>query len=218
MSFVGRKREIEILRQHYGSDNPTLMALYGRRRVGKSELIKHFIKNKQHLAFEGLEGESSKNQIAFFSRQLKQQINNPLLAKAKFQSWEEIFDFMTDHLKNQKKSEKIVIFFDEFPWMACSQTKLVSLVKFYWDRDLKRLNVMFILCGSVSSYMVRNVIRSNALYGRVNLQLKLEKLRPDEGVFLFKKKRSKDEILKYLMLLGGVPKYLEEIDLNISFY
>lgn len=217
MAFFGRKSELERLNSAYHEKRSILGVIYGRRRVGKSHLVKTFCRGKNSLTFEGLEREPLKIQISNFTAQLKKQIDNSLLQKAHFNSWEDIFDFLTEHLKARHQNEKLIIFFDEFPWMASSQTKLVSLLKYYWDNHWKEHNVFLILCGSISSYMVKNVIRSTALYGRISLEMKLEKLTLPEAMLFFKGKRSLDEILKYLMLFGGVPKYLEEINLSLSF-
>jgi hypothetical protein len=101
--------------------------------------------------------------------------------------------------------------------MAAGRQKLVSLIKYYWDNHWKEKNVMLILCGSVASFMVKKVLSSKALYGRINLEILLKSLLPWEAAQLFEGKRSKEEILKYLLVFGGVPKYLEEIHLEKSF-
>jgi hypothetical protein len=129
-----------------------------------------------------------------------------------------VFSYMTDRLipvKNRDK--KTIIFFDELQWMAAGRTKLVSFLKYYWDNHWKDKHVLLILCGSVASFMTGKVLKSNALYGRINLEILLKGLPADEAARLFRGKRSKEEILKYLMVFGGVPKYLEEINLDRSF-
>ncbi|MCP5048442.1 MAG: hypothetical protein GY940_14830 [bacterium] len=128
-----------------------------------------------------------------------------------------MFNYLTDKLIKRRSKKKLVLFFDEFQWMAAGRTKLVSLIKYFWDNLWKDHNVMLILCGSVASFMVRQVLSSKALYGRINLEILLRSLLPHEAAQLFMGKRSNEEILKYLLLFGGVPKYLEEIQLDTSF-
>lgn len=215
--LYGREYELKLLKNAYESSKAELAVVYGRRRVGKSYLIKQFAADKKHLLFEGIEGEPTIGQIENFQLQLKRQIKNPLLQKAKFETWNEIFDFLTSYFSEQAANEKLILIFDEFQWMAAQQSKLVALLKFYWDNHWKSKNIYFILCGSIASFMVKKVIYSKALYGRITQQLQVKKLLPSGIKKFFKKKRSTDEILKYTLILGGVPKYLEDIDLNRSF-
>lgn len=83
----------------------------------------------------------------------------------KFERWDQVFEYLTDFIKKQKR--KYLLFFDEFQWMAVNHSNLVSLLKVYWDNHWKKQNVMLVLCGSVSSFMVKRVIKSSALYGRI---------------------------------------------------
>ena len=215
MQFIGRNLELENLDNLYQNPKANLVVVYGRRRVGKSTLIEKYSKNKPHLIFEGLENASTKDQIKQFTNDLVKQINEPLLRNAKFEDWSGPFDYLTDYFKNHKK--KIIFFMDEFQWLAVNQSKLVSLIKHYWDRHWSKQNVMLILCGSLSSYMIKKVISSKALYGRINWELCLQPMDPKEIYQLLDVKRSQDEVLLYAMILGGIPKYLQEIDPNKSF-
>lgn len=215
--FYGRAAELNALADLYHRPKGGLVVVYGRRRIGKSTLIKQFAKDKNALKFEGLEKQPTSAQIEHFSNELKNQLKeNHLLQKANFEAWPELFDFLTEYMRGLKSDKKVILVFDEFQWMAASQSKLVALLKFYWDRHWKDLNVMLILCGSIASFMVKKVIRSKALYGRVSLSLRVDKLLPRDAKLMLRK-RSESETLKYLMLLGGVPKYLEAIDQSKSF-
>ena len=217
--FVGRKKELKLLDESYQSEKAELVVIYGRRRIGKSCLVEQFAKNKPHYyAFEAIEGEKTTAQIKHFTTSLKKQIKDPILESVDFKSWEKAFAYITDKIitgKNSKK--KKILFFDELQWMAAGRSKLVSFIKYYWDKHWKNNNVLLILCGSIASFMIKKVLSSNALYGRVTLEILLKGLPANEASCMFKNKRSKEEILKYLMVFGGVPKYLEMIDLNRSF-
>lgn len=101
--------------------------------------------------------------------------------------------------------------------MAAGRNRLVSLLKYTWDTQWKNRRVLLILCGSVASFMVNKVVHSKALYGRIGSEILLKGLPPDEAALLFKKRRGDEEILNYLLVFGGVPKYLEEIRLDRSF-
>ena len=214
--FIGRKQELASLEDAYKSNRSQIVVVYGRRRVGKSELVSRFLEGKHHsFSCEALENEQTPGQIVHFLAVLKQQIDDPLLESLRFSSWEHVFNYLESHIKKSKG--KFVLFFDEIQWMAAGQGKLISLLKFYWDNHWKKETVLLILCGSVASFMVNKVLKSKALYGRISLELPVFPLLPDEAAKMFEGKRSSEEILNYQLVFGGIPKYLEEIKLNKSF-
>ncbi len=214
--FIGREKELKLLEEKYSAKTAQLVVIYGRRRVGKSALVNQFLDEKPNcLKFEGLENEDTQTQIENFIQSLAKQLQDPSLAVLKFDSWSDLFSYLTEKVFNTSKRK--IIFLDEFQWLAAKQSKLVSLIKYYWDNHWKQQNIMLILCGSVASYMIRRVIKSKALYGRINLELLVKQLEPKQATKFFQGKRNPEEILKYLLILGGVPKYLEEINLKQSF-
>jgi hypothetical protein len=217
--FIGRKNELELLNDAYNSKKSELVVLYGRRRIGKSSLIYEFAENKPvFYLFEALEGETKQGQIKHFTDQLKDQIDDSLLESMEFKKWENVFSYLTERVISKKKAgNKLILFFDELQWMAAGRSKLVSLLKYYWDNHWKKENVMLILCGSVATFMVRKVLHSKALYGRTTLEILLKGMLVDEAFLMLDKKRSKEEALRYMLVFGGVPKYLEQINLNKSF-
>ncbi len=210
MGFIGRSTEIQDLNRFYREPGSKLIVIYGRHRVGKSRLIEQFMIGKDHLRFEGLEQGRTQTQINQLIADLSRQVNDPLLRNLKLDSWIPVFDYFTQlFAKNQKKS---ILFLDELQWLAANQTKLISLIKKYWDLHWSKQNIMLILCGSVSSFMIKRVVSSKALYGRINWELCLQPLDPAETFQLLDGKRSLDEILQYSIILGGIPKYLNEIN------
>lgn len=215
MDFIGRDTEIEYLNRLYKKKDGQLVVIYGRRRVGKSTLVEEFMKNKKHLRFEGLENVRTIGQIEQFAIDMSNQMHIPLLKTVKVNLWQPLFDYLTEFFSQQK--ERYILFLDEFQWLAANHSKLVSLIKKYWDVHWSKQNVMLILCGSVSSFMVKNVIASKALYGRINWELCLQSFSPLETFQLLDSKRSADEALQYSLVLGGIPKYLKEIDTHRSF-
>lgn len=214
--FLGRTAELALLEEKYRSPRSELVVIYGRRRIGKSRLVQHFSTRKPSLHFEALEAERTSAQVEHFVRSLRRQFQDPLLDASSIRSWDQAFTFLNERVLPAHE-KKLVLFLDEFQWMAAGRKKLVSLIKYFWDNHWKKRNVLLILCGSISSFMVDQVIRSNALYGRISLEICLRGLPPGEAKRLFRGKRSKDEVLRYLLILGGVPRYLEEIDLDKSF-
>lgn len=218
--LVGRETELQILNKTLNSKASKLVCIYGRRRVGKSTLIFDFAHKSKlgYLLFEGLENENTQEQIQHFLSRLSEQLNDEFITKLNLKTWDEVFKLLTEKfIARKNKQKKIIISFDEIQWMAAKKGKLISLIKYFWDNHWKDKNIILILCGSIASYMVDKVINSKALYGRIDHEILLRQLNPKDSVKFFKGKRSKEEILKYMMLFGSIPKYLEIIDINSSF-
>ena len=211
--FLGRKNELLELNKKYEMSRSQLVVVYGRRRIGKSELLRHFCHSKPKLMFEGLESQPQQVQIQNVLNMLSVQLKNPFLTKLSLTSWNEVFQLLTDEI--DKRKEKLIIVFDEFQWMANLRSPLVSLLKLYWDNHWKHKNIMIVLCGSVATFMVKKVIKSKALYGRINVEICLGGFKPSEAR-RFLKNRGEWEVLRYLIIMGTIPKYLEEIDQNRS--
>jgi AAA+ ATPase superfamily predicted ATPase len=216
MRFIGRVHELKLLKSEYKKPDSSLVVLYGRRRVGKSSLIKSFSNQLPHIIIDGLENQSTLDQIDHFRQQLIEQLHDPILNDVIWTEWTKVFDYLTRYIEKQKS--KIIILLDEFQWLSCNQSKLVSLIKSYWDQSWKSNGKLcLVLCGSISTFMVDKVIHSKALYGRVHLEMQVGPLSLSETYLMLNKKRSKLECLKYYLLFGGIPKYFELIEQNLSF-
>jgi len=213
--FLGREEELEYLDSLFKEKKSKLAVLYGRRRCGKSYLLEHFCKGKNALFFEGLENEHTHIQLKNFLNDFSEQTDQGHLSKIKGADWDLVFNTLTKYLEANSQ-KKIIIVFDEFQWMAAQKSGLVSLFKKFWDQKWKNLNVLWILCGSISSFMVKKVIRSKALYGRVSSEIQIKEL-PFKDVSKFLKNRSKEEAFEYYLLFGGIPKYWDELNKSQSF-
>ncbi|MGK5090215.1 ATP-binding protein [Bdellovibrionota bacterium FG-2] len=206
MSFVGRSFEIGIIKSALESNRAELGVIYGRRRVGKSTLLKKVPLQGEGLFFEGLEGQPQEKQVRHFLDQLAEQTETPPF---RGESWKEAFDALTPFVEKGKS----YVVFDEFPWMASERSELVALLKFYWDRSWKNNNKLtLVLCGSVASFMVKHVLHSRSLHNRKTFELKVDPLPAAEAKKFFSKYRSDFEATKFLCVFGGVPKYLEQIN------
>jgi AAA+ ATPase superfamily predicted ATPase len=219
MVFVGRKNELSALQLAYASKKSELAVVYGRRRIGKSSLIKEFARQKPRFySFEGIEGQGGAKQIAHFTDMLQQQLDDTLLQSIHFKNWNAVFSYLTEKITvAAKDSSKCIILFDEIQWMAAGRSSMISLIKYYWDNYWASQNVMLVLCGSIASFMVKKVVQSKALYGRITCEIALKGLLPCHARALFAGKRSKEEVLKYLLVFGTVPYYLELVKQNRSF-
>ncbi len=211
--FVGRLNELDLLRSWQG-DRSLMTAIYGRRRIGKTRLIEESAKGFTLIKFEGLEGQSASHQRRHFRDTLARISGMRAHAALSTSSWEDLLLALSEYLADKPS----IVFFDEFQWMAAGRNELVSTLKFVWDNHFKAMNRMhLIICGSVSSFIVKNVIRSKALYGRIDYKINLGPLQLNEVKDGFFPNWSREECLRIYLALGGVPKYLEMCDPLKSF-
>lgn len=211
MKFIGRKKELESLELLLKKKSASMVVIRGRRRVGKSRLIKEFSAGKKSWAFSGLPpvpGITKQRQLDAFSAQISQNLNMP---KIQVSEWIEHFAF----LGNQAKGQKIVIVLDEISWMGSEDPDFLGQLKTAWDMHLSdNPDLILILCGSVSSWIEENILKSTGFVGRVSVDMVLEELSISESSEFWgaqKNKVSSYEKFKMLSVTGGVPKYLEEI-------
>lgn len=212
MRFIGRKKELEILEHLRLKRSSSLVTIWGRRRVGKSRLVEQFMKNKKSWRFSGLPPSpqtTAQEEMNIFASQISINTGMPEL---KVSNWGALFWF----LGNQAEKEpELVIFFDEISWMGSKDHNFLGHLKTEWDRSFsKHPNLIFILCGSVSSWIEENILSSTGFLGRISVKLEVKELPlPDCNEFWSDQsgKISCFEKLKILGVTGGVPKYLEEI-------
>ena len=212
--FWGRQKEIKLL-QEWSREESIFSVVYGRRRVGKTRLIDEAFLAEKVLKIEGLEGQSTRKQKSIFIDSIveyyKLNIDPSTIDHA--QPWRVLFKWLSSLMG----SEKMVVFLDELQWLACGQTSLVSDLKYAWDNYLKKDNcIQLVICGSISSFMVKKVLKSKALYGRIHKEINLRPLLLTEINEVFKPERSGAEITLLYMALGGIPQYLEMINKNQS--
>lgn len=202
MKFIGRQTELTKLNAEYAHDS-SFVVIYGRRRVGKTTLIKEFLKDKiafYFLATEELESQSMKRLAGVVARTT----NNPLLQKATFNDWLDLFQIIADY----KPEEKKVMVIDEFPYLVKTNPAFSSILQNAWDEILKDSNVMLILSGSLIGMMQKYTLSYDSpLYGRRTAQIRLAPL-PFTDVFAVQEMSFEKAVEQY-SVTGGVPKYLE---------
>lgn len=211
MKFIGRKKEIESLELLLKKKSASLVVIRGRRRVGKSRLIKEFVSDKTSWIFSGLPpvpGINKQRQLNDFSAQLSKGLGMP---KMQASDWVEHFTL----LGNLSKNKKIVIVLDEISWMGSEDPDFLGKLKTAWDLHFsENPNLIMIICGSVSSWIEENILQNTGFVGRISLDLVLEELSINESNEFWGAKRNKIsayEKFKLLSVTGGIPKYLEEI-------
>lgn len=218
MDLIGRQEEIQKLQQFLDSPRPEFMAIYGRRRVGKTYLIRQFFKNKNVIFFNvtGTKEGGVSEQIENFIQQIgKVFYYNTKLQRGK--DWREALEMLTVAMEQMAKNKKIVLFIDELPWMATRNSKLLRHLEYYWNQfwsDNK--NIKLIICGSSASWIIDKIIKNKGgLHNRITQKICLEPFKlPDTKRFLIKLgvKLTDRQILLIYMITGGIPYYLLQIE------
>lgn len=207
MKFIGRQTELEKLNLEYKRDS-SFVVIYGRRRVGKTTLIKEFLKKKTafyFLATEELESQSMKRLAGVVARTTK----NSVLQKAAFTDWLDLFQIIADY----KPEEKKVLVIDEFPYLVKTNSAFPSVLQNAWDEILKDNNVMLILSGSLIGMMKKHALSYDSpLYGRRTAQICLAPLSFTDVYAV--QDLPFDKAVEQYAVTGGVPKYLEFFEDN----
>lgn len=203
-NFVDREQEMQFLNEEYNRKGSSLVILYGRRRVGKTELSSAFMKNKNALYFLVTEESEIQNRNAF-KDSVAEFCDNELLRNAKIDSWEILFKILCEKAQN----EKLLLIIDEFQYLGKSNPAFPSIFQKIWDTMLKDKNVMVILCGSLISMMETQTLNyTSPLYGRRTGQIKLKQI-PFSYYKEFFPDKSRKELIEYYSVTGGVLKYIE---------
>lgn len=216
MKVVGRIREIEILRDLEKSNKSELVVVYGRRRIGKTFLIREVYKNKMILEVTGLHNGTLKDQLKNFHNQLLVSFKKKLKKSKPPTNWAEAFAMLETGIDSLKSKGKKVIFIDEFPWMATKRSKFLMWFENFWNSYCsKRDDLIVVICGSAASYMVKDIIQNKGgLHNRITKKIRLLPFNLYETKLFLESRNIKLEnydILLLYMSIGGVPHYLEKI-------
>ncbi|NGX33986.1 MAG: hypothetical protein K1060chlam1_00330 [Candidatus Anoxychlamydiales bacterium] len=220
-SIIGRKDEKKLLEKLYRSQRAEFLAIYGRRRVGKTFLVREFFKDKGVL-FEitGSYNVRNSDQLQNFHTEFCALFKNESGSDLP-KNWKEALNRIKTSIKKIDKKQKIILFFDELPWLASSKSDFLSALDYMWNRHFSTMpNVLLIVSGSAASWMISNVINNTGgLYGRLSAHLRLLPFNLSEteeyliahGIELTKK-----QICEIYMITGGVPKYLSYLEAGKS--
>lgn len=207
--FINRKDELEALEERYNKGKAEFIVLYGRRRVGKTELIQRFIEEKNGIMLLA-RTESEKDQLKRFSLLIGEEFKDEVLLKNPFKSWDAFFTYITA----KTKDSRIIFAIDEFPFILNTNKAVPSILQDYWDNKLKDSKIFLVLCGSSIAMMVKKILGyKSPLYGRRTGQLKIEPLK-FKDVRRFFPKYSLEKCIEAFAILGGTPGYLIEFDDN----
>lgn len=210
-TFIGRKRELQMLQELFKKKSSSLVVIRGRRRIGKSRLAGEFAHKVPHYVFSGLPPTSSisaGDQREEFARQLQREMKIPL---PRADDWGDLFW----HLAQHARTGKIILVLDEISWMGSKDPTFLGKLKTAWDLYFKNNpQLILILCGSISSWIEENILSSTGFLGRISLDIVLEELplyECNEFWHVEQERVAAFDKLKTLSVIGGVPRYLEEI-------
>lgn len=216
ITFVGRKEPLAELQLLLKKKSASLVVIQGRRRIGKSRLIREFGKKNNLYIFSGIppvEKTTAQSQREEFARQLDENFQLPGL---KAEDWGSLFKM----LSSQLSTKRAVVLFDEISWMGSRDPEFLGHLKNAWDLHWSQNpQLILILCGSVSTWIEENILSSTGFMGRISLRLRLKELSIAECyqfLDLIGFKYPVREKLKLLSVTGGVPRYLEEIQPQLS--
>ena len=213
--LVGRIKEVKLLRQLYNSERSEFIALYGRRRVGKTFLIKQLFKEQFAFQVTGLSNVGLQQQLNNFSIAIGH--SEPSLIQEEIPTnWFDAFQLLIKSLEKNKNQRK-VIFIDELPWLDTRKSGFISALEHFWNSwAFYREDIMLIVCGSATSWIIKHLINNRGgLHNRVTTRIHLHPFNLKETQsFLQYRGATYDnyQLLQLYMTLGGIPFYLEQVD------
>ena len=218
-NIIGRAAEIRLLETLLSSPQAELLAMYGRRRVGKTYLIRTFFEKELIFEFAGLNGESLAKQLESFGSTLTDTFKLPVDIAIP-PNWLQAFRTLTKLLEPQllatPKGSKRVVFLDEFPWLDTPKSGFLSAFDHFWNSwASKQKNLVVVICGSAASWMIQNIVKNKGgLHNRITQRIRLMPFNLSEVEQFLRAQRvtiDRYQILELYMVTGGIPHYLKDI-------
>jgi hypothetical protein len=212
--FVGREREQEILRNTLASYEAEMVAIIGRRRIGKTYLIKETYRENIVFEMTGLQNAPLTEQLENFAFELKKVSKSKITIPAP-KSWLKAFMVLIEYLETLDFNTKKVVFLDELSWMATHKSGFLRALGFFWNSWAVNQNIVVVICGSAASWMIQKVVNNRGgLHNRITKRIFLKPFSLAETEAYLKTRNihfTLYEIAQLYMALGGVPHYLKEI-------
>jgi AAA+ ATPase superfamily predicted ATPase len=219
MDIVGRKRELEWFAGFMQSSEAEFIAVYGRRRVGKTFLIRRFFNDTFAFYVTGVAKEDRASQLEVFHQALERYGASTLPVPS---SWLEAFNALRRLIEGSTIPGKKVIFIDELPWLDTQHSGFLTALEFFWNSFASaRSDVLLVVCGSATSWMINNLIHNHGgLYNRVTGRLLLQPFTLAESAEYLKAKGvvyNNYQLAENYMIMGGIPFYLKQLDKRYGF-
>ncbi len=220
--IVGRKIEQQALCEIYNSQRAEFVAVYGRRRIGKTYLIKNFFQERKGIFFQtvGMQNGNMQDQLDNFVESLAEAFYDKAELKAA-SSWKDAFRRLTTVIENKTKRTKVVLFFDELPWMATDKSGCLEALDYFWNKYWVNIpNLKLIICGSSASWIIKKIINdTGGLHNRVTRKIIMRPFSLFETREFCKFlgfKFTNEQIVELYMALGGIPFYFNNVKKNLS--
>lgn len=219
IDIIGREAEMARLQQCFDSGKSEFVIVYGRRRIGKTFLVRRQFNNRFTFSFVGGHQETLQEQLNRFASALQEQFR--LEALPRIGSWSEAFGLLRKVLVSISSVKRKLIFFDEMPWMDTPKSRFITALESFWNGwAATRTDIMLIACGSSTAWMVRKILENQGgLYGRVTEQIYLRPFNLCECEQMIQRKHGqwdRYQITQAYMTMGGVPYYFDMLDVNRS--
>ncbi|MEX1002541.1 MAG: ATP-binding protein [Crocinitomicaceae bacterium] len=215
MNVIGRKEEIKAMQSYLRDDKAQLLAVIGRRRVGKTYLIRQVYQDNKVFEMTGLKDADLNKQLMNFTLQMNRYFRADELHDVPG-NWLLAFNRLSKTLEKRQCDKKPVVFFDEVPWIAGKKSGFMEALAHWWNNWASEQKVVVVLCGSAASWMIEHVVNAKGgLHNRITKLFRLMPFSLAETKAFFESKRieiSNYQIVQIYMAIGGIPHYLEQIE------
>jgi uncharacterized protein len=212
--MIGREKEQAILMRCLASKESEMVAIIGRRRVGKTYLINSVLGDKIRFETSGVQNASLKEQLINFHFQLKKAFGT-LAPEKSPKTWQQAFFTLVTCWEQNPSTHQNVLFFDELPWLAMSKSGFLNALSFFWNTWAIKNKVIVVICGSAASWMIQKVVNDKGgLHNRITKRIDLKPFTLGETEAFLKSKNvnlNRYQTLQIYMAIGGIPHYLNEI-------
>ncbi len=216
--FIGRDEQKAIFTDALNSDRSEFIVVYGRRRVGKTYLIKNVLGKRIDFEMTGIQNGDLSDQLENFAEKLQEFSGSDSFEKPK--SWMNAFSQLKKYLSSTKSNRKKILFLDELPWIDSHKSKFLGMLGHFWNDWAIYNNIVLVVCGSAASWMIKNVLNhKGGLHNRATQYIPLQPFTLSETERFLKAKKIKVnryQVVQLYMALGGIPYYLELLKPNQS--
>ncbi len=219
-NFIGRQKELELFREVLSQSRSAFIAVYGRRRVGKTMLIRRAFQEKFTFRLTGIANATKTQQLINFHTTLERYVPPQQQHRSVPANWFAAFQQLIDFLET-KPGERKVVFLDELPWFDTAKSDFIQSLEHFWNSYASfRNDVILVVCGSAASWMINELINNRGgLHNRVTSKIRLEPFNLREAEILLKQKNAaidRYQIVQFFMVTGGVPFYLDAFSGKMS--
>lgn len=216
--LVGRTDELRLLKQAARADESKFVAIYGRRRVGKTFLVREAFEYNFAFYHTGVANESKTTQLSEFKKSLAKYGQ---VKRGALKTWYDAFEQLAKLLEHNNNEEKKVVFIDEMPWMDSPRSNFLAALEYFWNSWASaRKDILLIICGSATSWIINKVIKNHGgLHNRVSVRIHLKPFTLHECELYAQALRlqfNRRQILEGYMVMGGIPFYWSQMDGSMS--